>query len=235
MAIIHKVKLINPEFLGTKIWIDVPADSPTWAIGRVALSSLCTVGTVDWGDGTVDTFTDTTAAPEHTYEKEGRYVVTLGDNYKWMRLGESGDETFTAEHMPKVRRYFSNARRLNILSSGIFRGCVNLTEVEISTLKIENFLPYVFQDCSSLESLGDLPGTLKRLYFYSFKGCSKLKGRLDFPNVVYLSGAKEIFPGCPLLEEIHFAASAEQAIKLSEIYKSFPNLGAENATVYFDL
>ena len=100
--------------------------------------------TIDWGDGTVDTFDTETSVPAHTYE-----------DY------DSG----TTEHLITISG-------LTEINNSAFRGCSGLISIEISN-NVANIGPRAFDGCESLTSV-EIPDSVTSIGQYAFEGCWRL-------------------------------------------------------------
>lgn len=166
--------------------------------------------TVDWGDGCITTHQELRWI-YHEYAEEGTYVVKIPDVLKKLELSfPAKSEAFGALSMVA---FTTNAKNLKELDSGCFAFCGNLTTVD-------------FRD-----------GALEKIGSKTFRDCTSLSGRLDFPHVKEITGSNvnQPFQGCEQIREIHFAAANEAAVKATSAYHYDPHLGAANATLFFDL
>ena len=260
--IIKKVKLVaapEPVFVGTRLTVVASDGQMTFKIVSAKKVADYPCIRVDWNDGIVDEIAGDISNLEHTYEKEGVYEIEIGDDITSLSIYSS---TGSEAYLPMLVRLYSNSPSLTSLTANALRNAVNLVEFDlvetgITTLMVGTFagcsslrsvawLPKgltalgtnTFQNCTSLSTLPVLPVGLKALGIAHFRGCSGLQGRLDFPHVetlTYSSSGIGPFIECPGITEIHFSESHKESIQASIGWQKSQNLGAANATVFFDL
>ena len=170
--------------------------------------------TLDWGDGSVETITETVRERTHAYAAAGLHIIRLSDDIRALQVTGDYDPTYAFARyrlLPVVFR--STATRLTSLGSMALAGCTNLTSFDVSTAPVAQ--------------LAESP-----LY-----GCSALTGELRFPSVNAFPRSQSVqpFAGCTGLGRIRFAAANEAAIKATSSYQADPTLGSVNAAVTFDL
>ena len=238
MNIIHrKVRVVAaPVFVGTRVSILVTEDSPVWGFKTANIATGSARVLVDWGDGSVDAFTENVRDVTHAYAVPGRYEVCFSDDLASFALSaKSGVHMRT--YGPMIAGVWSNARKLDALLSYAFGSCANLTEIDFKETRIRAIPEYCFFHCASLVNLDNLPVGLVEICKRGFCNCEQIEVA-RFPNVVSVGGTGSLlaFSGCTALREIHFAEANKEALLASEAFQDDPeHLGAPNATVMFDL
>ena len=261
MPIIKRVTIIAappPVFVGTRLTVIASEGHMTFKIvsARKVADRPCI--RVDWNDGIVAEIAGDISNLEHTYEKEGVYEIEIGDDIASFTLTGSLPPASSV----MLVRVFSNAPSLTVLEYACFKSCANLVEIDLadsgvleipaagfascSSLRslvglprgLTGFGTSTFMQCSALETLGEIPSGVKCLKTANFRLCTSLTGRLDFPHIEtldYPNAASAPFVGCTGITEIHFAESHMESIQASIGWQKSQNLGAANATVFFDL
>ncbi len=161
------------------------------------------IGTVDWGDGTTETYTELTDLPEHTYTIAGNYIVKFKGSINTIEstaYGYGRDANYIKElvhigdglginsiingfdgqiYMDKIH---SNAiKGLNVTNmESIFSGCIALSEIPEGLFdhctEVTSFKS-AFNFCVGLESIpvGLFDNNTKVTSFtQTFRGCTSL-------------------------------------------------------------
>ena len=262
MPIIKRVTLIaapEPVFVGTRLTVRATPACREFLIKAGNLATGSEAICVEWGDGMSDTLTGGIAALTHGYETDGEYVISISDDANLLGVT---DASVAAESAQMLVRVFSNAQKLTNFRVSCFGGATNLLDFDLVDTPLTTFGTKVFYGCTSLRSTGDkwpkglrsagvqtfaectgleeikIPETCRSLTTNEFLNCTGLKGRIDLPTIVAVGStmaSNAPFTGCTGITEIHFSAAYEESIRASGGFKAAPNLGAENATVFFDL
>ena len=214
--IIKKVRLVaapEPAFVGTRISIVIPdGEARTYGIFRGDLAEGHEAVTVDWGDGSVETFPGFMRIT-HEYAEAGAYDVVLSDDVANLVIGCHIGSEFFSVYAPLIRRAVF-ASEIVRPGNGFLRGATNMTEVDMTR-------------CSAAE----LPNR-------AFVKCEALTA-IYLPNITTVAETTTevacAFYNCPSLREIHFSAAHEASITASPGYLTDPTLGAPNAKLSFDL
>ena len=229
-----------PPFVGTKVTLNLPADSLVWGIDTAdAAEEVSDTVRIEWGDGEVYVGSNEIGNLTHTYPAPGVYEVKISDDI--MNMDFSGRSTSKyLKYVKLITAVESNAQNVDALTSCFLCGATNLTRLDMRDVPALVATDNCMEGCSALTSLAGLPRSLVQIRQLAFAGCTAATGRVDLPNVraVGMSGdgaAKAPFLGCEGITEIHFAATNEAAIKACSVYVADPHLGAANATLYFDL
>ena len=213
--ITKKVTLLPAPFRGTKLTIDLPEGLTEFGIRAATPAEDATGITIDKGDGTAPlTVTEADFPLVLNFAAPGRFVIRLSDDISALQVSMASAEDDWLKYQPLLVAVSSNAKRLHTFSGSCFFGCTNLAVVDL-------------RDCAA-NMLGEM----------SFKDCSSLPERIDLPNISTYEGVgskKMPFRYCDSLQEIHFASAHEATIRAVPSFEDFPNLGASNATVSFDL
>ena len=203
----------EPTWRGTRMQLNVPTDAAVFGIAVATLAEGKESVTVDWGDGTTETFTGGIDHITHTYASAGRYEVKISDDIDSIGIsGETEDAPFT-EGVKWIISLESNAAKLTAFKRYAFSGAENLTRIELDESGVTQLVPGQFKDCTSLV------------------------GSLHFRNVTWVGSRKGtfVFTGCHDIAEIHFAAANEEAITHLTQYQNDPTLGTGTAVCIFDL
>ena len=203
----------EPTWRGTRMQLNVPTDAAVFGIAVATLAEGKEAVTVDWGDGTTDTFTGGIDHATHTYASAGRYEVLISDDA--IGIGVTGrTESFPyTEGVRWIESLESNAANLEQFERYAFSGATNLTRIEL-----------------------DESG-MSKLHAGLFKDCTSLAGSLHFRNVSWVGSLKGTyaFTGCHDITEIHLAAKYESKITELSQYQNDPTLGTGTAVCIFDL
>ena len=90
--------------------------------------------TLDWGDGTVETITETVRERTHTYAAAGLHIIRLSDDVRTLQVTGDYDPTYAfARYRLLPVAFRSTATRLTSLGSMALAGCTNLTSFDVST------------------------------------------------------------------------------------------------------
>ena len=199
-----------PVFVGTIATVRATPECMEWDIYAGELADGFDSVTIDWGDGTVETYPDLDE-PWHEYAEPGTYQVKIPDCVKMLQPSFSWEDQ--ADGALALVDLTSNARHLEVLGPYAFAYCRNLTGVDLATVPVRSLGAGVF------------------------KSCTKLVGRLDLPfvNEINCSRDNEPFTDCPGITELHFGAANEAALKATAAYYFDPKFGAPNAAVFYDL
>ena len=202
-------------FVGTRITINV-GEGLKFKLRSATLADGCVRATVDWGDDTEPTIFDSgISAAEHIYPRQGEYSIQISDDIRRLIIGHSNPSSeYCTVYAPMVVGFSSNATRLTTITNHCFHNCRNLSRFDISKSAVSEIAASSFIDCAALS------------------------GDLDFPKVDNITGEDYSLPfgGCPNITGLHFALSNRAVIESLPVWEiSNHNLGAENATVFFDL
>jgi len=192
--------------------------TPSWDIGITTTGSSQTFSiqldgtgpniTVDWGDGTVETFT-TTGTKTRTYASAGNYTVKISGSFSAngrIRLGTTTAEKSRVQStsvIPIIPRL--------TLAGGMFAGCTALTTIPVSLFAnnsaINNF-SNCFNGCTSLNTIpAGLFSTNTAVTDFNncFNGCTTLTTIPAglFVNNAAVTNFSSCFNGCTTLASIH--------------------------------
>lgn len=214
MTITKKTRLLPASFVGTILTVRVGEER----IFKIRVASLAEGReriTVDWGDGTVETFGATLADVGHLYPTAGEYRIRLSDDVSKLGIGAaSSSSEYNKVYAPMVTGFFSNGSRFTSMGPYSMRGCVNLTAFDVEGAAVETISNFAFKECAALS------------------------GELRFPRVTSILGgmAGLAFSGCTGIGVLRFGSANEAAVKSSPGWAaSGGKFGAVNATVSFDL
>lgn len=157
----------------------------------------------------------------HTFDIVGDYAFA-GTNIisANLSLRSSATQTFWGD---QCFAGCKNLRRVDFLSScymsnGMFKDCINLTGVNFLNNHTSYVCPYVFEGCSSLQSI-TLPSKIWYISEGMFKGCTNLQsvyfttyGSDSLINFVQ----KKAFDGCKHLKRIEFPQSLTDFSQLED-------------------
>ena len=110
MKATFKVKVLQgetppePSFVGTRITIDVPAETLRWGANSLTLDAGSSGITIDWGDGTVETFTGSVSRHVHNYERPGIHKVTISDDVRTIMLSTTAGD-FKTIYAPMIKAF----------------------------------------------------------------------------------------------------------------------------------
>ena len=216
--ITKKVTLLparDPFARATELTIDLPEGLTEFGIRAATLAEGATGITIDKGDGTAPfAVTEADFPLLLNYAAPGRYVIRLSDDIAVLQVQSSATDDGFTKYRPLLTAVASNAERLLTFGGSCFFGCTNLAAVDL-------------HDCAA-NLLGEM----------SFKGCTSLPARIDLPNIAAYEEVwdkKLPFRNCDSIREIHFSSAHEATIRAVPSFEKSPNLGASNATTFFDL
>lgn len=260
--IIRKVRVLAapvPVFVGTRLTVRATPECREFLIKAGNLATGSETIRVEWGDGMSDTLSDGIASLAHVYETDGEYVISISDDVNLLGVTDASGAADSAKMLIRV---FSNAQKLTNFRVSCFAGATNLVDFDFVDTPMTTFGSKLFYGCTSLRTTGDkwpkglrsagvqafaectgleqirIPETCRSLTTNEFWNCTGLKGRIDLPTIVTVGSTmanNAPFNGCTGITEIHFSAAYEESIRSSGGFKVAPNLGAVNATVFFDL
>lgn len=237
MRIICKTTLLSdePPFAGTEVVIRTTAEQLTWGVHTMAFDSGVRSVDVACGDGTTVTV-GSGGRFVHTYAEPGTYRVRIPEGIKSFAPSFRTPSVYSETYAPMVRSVRITSPAVRILAAGNYRNCANMSALDLRACEVESIGNEAFRDCGSLASLAGLPASATRIGDLAFASCRGVAGRVDFPNVVAITptdAEKAPFLGCPGITELHFSASAAEAITSHPLYSVA--FGAENAAVFCDL
>jgi len=230
-----------PPFVGTKVTLNVPADSLVWGIDTAdPAEEVSDSMTIEWGDGEVYEGTNELGNLTHTYPAPGVYEVKISDDIVNMDFSGRATSMYLTKYVKLITAIESNARNVDALTSSFLCAATNLTRFDMREVPALVATDSCMEGCTALTSLAGLPRSLVQIRKRAFANCTAATGRVDLPNVRAIGmssddATKAPFLGCEGITEIHFAAANEAAVKASPAYLADPHLGAANATLYFDL
>ena len=203
----------EPTWRGTRMLLNVPTDAAVFGIAVADLAEGSESVTVDWGDGTTDTFSGGIDHISHTYASAGRHEVLISDDVESFGVNGETESAPFSECVAWVESLESNAAKLGAFKRYAFSGATNLTRIELDESGVTQLVAGQFKDCTSLV------------------------GSLHFRNVTWVGSRKGtfVFTGCHDIAEIHFAAANEEAITSLAQYQNDPTLGTGTAVCVFDL
>lgn len=190
-------------------WLSLPEPADNQAVFLVRMAEIlqyvvpvfCTskyaeVGySIDWGDGTTETFATNVVSPRHTYELAGEYVITITNIYGGNLYSNSGGGSILI-----MAKYGSNIYPNRPQAQNTFQRCSRLRYIRLppDTSFNENF----FYDCNCLRKI-EFNGTISTLYPYMFYGCYELDfSQIKFENIEAVP--TYCFTECYHLREISF-------------------------------
>ena len=130
---------------------------------------------IDWGDGSVETFTDKTEyALWHVYAKVGEYIVKLTGS-KFVEVGGHPPTTFR-DAMREILSLKMPTDSVSVSLCHAFRGCDNLTGNIPAWDDCITDASYTYKSCKGLT--GDIPAWGVKIVDtkYTYFGCSGLTG-----------------------------------------------------------
>lgn len=203
----------EPTWRGTRMLLNVPTDAAVFGIAVADLAEGSESVTVDWGDGTTDTFSGGIDHITHTYASAGRYEVLISDDVESFGVNGETESAPFSECVMWIESLESNAAKLGAFKRYALSGAANLTRIELDESGVTQLVAGLFKDCTSLV------------------------GSLHFRNVAWVGSRKGtfVFTGCHAITEIHFAAANEEAITHLTQYQNDPTLGTGTAVCIFDL
>lgn len=243
MIIIRKAILKNaPPLVGTEIAVYVDGvatdltDGYTFGMSRVNLSSEAESFTVQWGDGSSETYHETLSNVAHTYQRPGLYRVRLCDAIANVTVSGTAGSDPCEIYAPMVRELSMTSTRIHTLARTAFVNAYNLEYVDLRGSAVRTIAAGVFSGCRALSVFEGFE-QIERLNMTVFQNCVSLPARIDLPNLVEISAAAIYSPFSGTnIKEFHFAAKNEDTIKSLQFYQETGgNLGVEGAVCYFDL
>ena len=195
------------------ITIDTEAENEGDRMGQIP---FCLYGvqnasmTVDWGDGTVDTYVTANAVentcPTHEYATAGEYTIRMESDdfsrlYLWTSLyGEEGDPEVYCTTLKSIDEPLPQI-------VGVYGWRYNEDTEEEEIGNNDNSFYYCFSDCSSLESISAGlfdNNTLVTDFSYSFYSCSSLESIPSglFDNNVAATDFTYCFYRCSSIQSI---------------------------------
>lgn len=162
--------------------------------------------TIDWGDGTSETVSETgKVTPRHTYSDVGEYVITLdvaegctvqlGNGSESVSIiGFSGLDIAYSEMLTKIEI----GRGVTGILEYCFYGCASLSTVNIPS-GITSIPSRAFEYCKLLKHL-NLPSGVTSLGTNCVQGCSEIQ-YISLPTSINTLGAY-VFQNCNVLKSV---------------------------------
>lgn len=116
--------------------------------------------TIDWGDSTIDDYSETIEYEEHEYDEEGEYTITI--------TGVSGIQNNLLDSVRNVIEVII-PNNITSLPNDVFNGCSNLERVVLPN-GISSIGSRFCYDCPNLVEL-NLPDGLENIGAYFLYGC----------------------------------------------------------------
>ena len=142
------------------------------------------IGTIDWGDGTKDTYTEAKVMPSHTYTTAGDYIIIAEGKIKGLDSYRIYDNGSYRMPTPKIKK---------IINIGKDMGITNMVEAFYGQNLLSEIVPGAFNGCTQVTSFNS-----------AFRGCTGLttipKELFDYCTKV--KDYKYVFYSCKSLAEI---------------------------------
>lgn len=187
------------------IRLDDP-ESLTWGIYSLTFAEGESAVTIDWGDGSVETVTDTKRIV-HTYPSTGTYVVRLSDTISGLACAAPATPAeFRKAYPSRIVSFVTTAQKLTQLTNYAFSYAENLT----------------YFSC--------IGSGLVKLQSQVFRYCTELSGSLNLKPITSLSALT--FFGCDLVTQLVFDNANYETITSLEGFAT--KFGASKATIRFE-
>lgn len=196
---------------------------------------------IDWGDGTIETFnTASTTVNTHTYtDGKTNHTITisgltsiLSDMFKncsGLTSITIGDKVTTigAETFYNCSELTTVTISDSVMSIGtwLFFDCTKLTSVKLPT-NITSIANYIFYNCTSLTNI-IIPESVTSIGNGVFYNCNKLKNIVFFP-VLPPSLGSNVFPST--ISTIYVPQSSKESYKTAQYWSSFADKIESNNT-----
>ena len=213
MKATFKVKVIDdptppvPPFVGTTLTVNIVEARTKFQVTSARLAEGREKITLDWDDGTRQTFESDIRKAGHEFAAPGVYHIRISDDINSLIVG-----TTDGMAAPLVE-IVCNAQRLLTLGAQVFIMCPNLRRADFASSAVESIALRAFKDCTSLN------------------------GELFFPNVNSLGGgaiSAPFFNCTGGITKIHFSERYRAEIESTRVYNEDPTLGTGSAEVVFD-
>lgn len=164
--------------------------------------------TIDWGDGTIDTKTAGTITSNHTYSKEGEYVIKLKTNGQFtlqynnnigcvLLYNNSSTENSSNYAYRNCIKKIELPNNVKITDSS-FRYCYGMKSISIPN-NITTMGSYAFADCLSLNVI-IIPNSLSQTSMSMLYMCTQLN-YVSIPNSITFFN-NQTFSSCNRLRKI---------------------------------
>lgn len=175
----------------TRIYISIPYDvtGETYEMHfRFGQSHAQGVITVDWGDGTVETFTGMSVMTRnHTYSTYGEYVIAMSTTVGRIQFNGSsssvGGLIGSATSWYYLRKVIKKIELVDVtVGAYAFQYLESLETITVSESTMNALAQYSFRGDLSLKSI-TLPSTTVLFDLYALSGCESLKA-VSLPNTI---------------------------------------------------
>lgn len=204
-----------PDDGKTRLYIDLISGS----LSPVLTLKLNGSAVVDWGDGSdTDTLTGENAAvtKSHTYEKAGKYIITMSVTGSASIFGSSSYSKILSDSTSygnSGKAYLYTLKKA-ILRSGFtlsdyaFNGCASLERVDLPT-SITEIPKNAFNACRNLKAIY-VPEGVTALANYAIQNCETLSV-CDLPSTLQSIGNYGIYQAY-CLKELHFRSATPPTV-----------------------
>lgn len=188
---------------------------------------------IDWGDGTIETFnTASTTVNAHTYtDGKTNHIITISGlksiGKQWLYQCKGLTNVSIGNGVTSIGDYAfwdcSGLTSITIpdsvtsIGSSAFYNCSGLASVTIP-YSVTSIGDYAFQNCSSLTSI-ILPERVVSIGDYAFYGCSNLKIFVLFPETPPTLGSTNAIPNN--VQTIYVQQSSKAAYQAATNWKTF--------------
>ena len=220
----------------TRVWFNLTdPDSLGVSIKFNASATTAPVKTriIDWGDGTVDTYTSG-KLHSHTYSAVGRYVADVYNGAyasSVSRIENLGSDVVNQTHdtsMTTKVEYIEFGSHSSADVSGYCQNLSTLKKVSFSstlTWDSNKILTNMFYGCSSLQKF-DIPSYIESIGSSAFYDCTSLTS-IDLPSGLTSIGSSA-FRDCTSLLVIHVRPTTPPTLRGTTVFSNIPS----NAIIY---
>lgn len=160
-----------------------------------SFKSGSTQATVDWGDGTVQTYTSMTGI-NHTYSTVGTFIVKVSDDLSSLTVcGDSS--TYYNRNRYTLTKVLKYGKSITAIPSYCYYYAQYLTDVEASMPNVTSMGNYAFYQCQRLKSLSFIKSTqITELPYDCFNSCKALTDLDGCQNITTLNTSGYQFAAC---------------------------------------
>lgn len=192
---IRKLYIKWIEINGSEFEFKTTSSYKTAGFAAGSFKSGSTQATVDWGDGTVQTYTSMTGI-NHTYSTVGTFIVKVSDDLSSLTVcGDSS--TYYNRNRYTLTKVLKYGKSITAIPSYCYYYAQYLTGIEASMPNVTSMGNYAFYQCQRLKSLSFIKSTqITKLPYDCFNSCKALTDLDGCQNITTLNTSGYQFAAC---------------------------------------
>lgn len=192
---IRKLYIKWIEINGSEFEFTTTSSYKTAGFAAGAFKSGSTQATVDWGDGTVQTYTSMTGI-NHTYSTVGTFIVKVSDDLSSLTVcGDSS--TYYARNRYTLTKVLKYGKSITTIPDNCYYYAEYLTDIEALMPNVTTMGSRAFYYCQRLKSLSFIKNTqITELPYHGFYSCKALTNLDGCQNIKTLNTSGFQFELC---------------------------------------